>query len=159
MPENFAIRIKILDPRIGTQFPMPGYATPGSAAIDLVACVPEAVCISGCRNGDRNRLMVPTGIAVEIPEGYVGLLFPRSGLATKHGLQLQNCVGVIDSDYRGEIKAALVNTREQGFMLEPGMRVAQLAIMPVVQPILVPVDELGETGRGAGGFGSTGLAG
>ena len=99
---------------------------------------------------------MPTGLAMAIPEGYVGLIFARSGLATKHGLTPANCVGVIDSDYRGEIVVALVNLGAEDYVIQPGERVAQLVIVPCAQPTLVETETLPQTQRGTGGFGSTG---
>lgn len=131
----------------------PAYATPGSAAADLRNASEEPVTI---RPG--GRAMIPTGIAISLgsPE-YVALLFARSGLAVKNGICLANGVGVIDSDYTGEIMVGLLNTSDRPFTVEPGDRVAQLAVVPVCRAVFNRVDALEETDRGSGGFGSTGI--
>ena len=147
------LKIKALSPKIGTDIPLPYYATPGSAAMDLHACLDEAVTIPA---GERR--VIPTGLAIALPSAdYVALVFARSGLGIKHGVAPANCVGVIDSDYRGEILVGLQNSGGSDFTIQPGDRIAQLMVVPVVQPRLRLVDELDETGRGAGGFGSTGV--
>ena len=131
---------------------MPFRATPGSAGMDLYACLDEPVTIP-----PHEIRMIPTGIAIalESPD-FVAYLYARSGLAIKHGIAPANCVGVIDSDYRGEVCAGLLNTTEKEFTIEPGERIAQLVIAPVILPEIEEVNELDETQRGAGGFGSTG---
>ena len=145
------LKIKALSPKIGTDIPLPYYATPGSAAMDLHACLVGAVTIPA---GERR--VIPTGLAIALPSAdYVALVFARSGLGIKHGVAPANCVGVIDSDYRGEILVGLQNSGGSEFTIQPGDRIAQLMVVPVVQPRLRLVDELDETGRGAGGFGST----
>ncbi len=147
------LKIKALSPKIGTDIPLPYYATPGSAAMDLHACLDGAVTIPA---GERR--VIPTGLAIALPSAdYVALVFARSGLGIKHGVAPANCVGVIDSDYRGEILVGLQNSGGSEFTIRPGDRIAQLMVVPVVQPRLRLVDELDETGRGAGGFGSTGV--
>ena len=147
------LKIKALSPKIGTEIPLPYYATPGSAAMDLHACLDGAVTIPA---GERR--VIPTGLAIALPSAdYVALVFARSGLGIKHGVAPANCVGVIDSDYRGEILVGLQNSGGSDFTIQPGDRIAQLMVVPVVQPRLRLVDELDETGRGAGGFGSTGV--
>lgn len=147
------LKIKALSPKIGTDIPLPYYATPGSAAMDLHACLVGAVTIPA---GERR--VIPTGLAIALPSAdYVALVFARSGLGIKHGVAPANCVGVIDSDYRGEILVGLQNSGGSEFTIQPGDRIAQLMVVPVVQPRLRLVDELDETGRGAGGFGSTGV--
>lgn len=139
---------------------LPRYATPGSAGLDLCACLDAPLTLerhaAGAEQGRWNCAKVPTGLAMAIPEGYVGLIFARSGLATKHGLTPANCVGVIDSDYRGEIVVALVNLGAEDYVIQPGERVAQLVIVPFAQPALAETDTLPQTHRGTGGFGSTG---
>ena len=131
---------------------LPQYATSGSAAMDLTACIDAPVTIA-----PRQLVTIPTGIAIALPSAdYVALIFARSGLGVKHGISLSNGVGVIDSDYRGELKVGLTNLSDEPYTIQPGDRVAQLAILPVVQANVVQVSELDETGRGAGGFGSTG---
>ena len=147
------LKIKALSPKIGTDIPLPYYATPGSAAMDLHACLDEAVTIPA---GERR--VIPTGLAIALPSAdYVALVFARSGLGIKHGVAPANCVGVIDSDYRGELLVGLQNSGGSEFTIRPGDRIAQLMVVPVVQPRLRLVDELDETDRGAGGFGSTGV--
>ena len=131
-------------------FALPVYAHEGDAGLDLritqpVTLEPMQKCVVGC------------GLAVEIPNGCVGLVFPRSGLAAKHGITLSNSVGVIDSGYRGEVCAALVNQSRETVKLDAGTRVCQLVVMPYVPCDLVEVDELSDTERGDGGFGSTGI--
>ena len=146
------LAIKALSPLLGKEIPLPSYATPGSAAMDLRACVSEPVVIA-----PGTRVVVPSGIAIALPSAeYVALLFARSGLAAKGGVCLANGVGVIDSDYRGEIGVALLNTGSDPYTILPGDRIAQLMVTPVVQPAVELVEELPETTRGAGGFGSTG---
>lgn len=129
---------------------LPVPATEFSAGLDLVS-------IENVRMMKGEIKLISTGLRIEIPVGYVGLIFPRSGLATKHGITLINNVGVIDSDYRGIVKVALVNHGPQAFEIEKGMRVAQLILMPYVLPKFFEVDELSVTGRGEGGFGHTKL--
>jgi dUTP pyrophosphatase len=134
--------------------PLPGYATPGSAGIDLPAAVEgERVLAPG------ERALVPTGFRIELPAGYEAQLRPRSGLALRHGIVLPNAPGTIDSDYRGELRVILWNTGSEPFVLRRGDRVAQLVVAPVARALLVPVETLGETPRGAGGFGHTGRGG
>ena len=146
------LKIKAVSPQIGSDIPLPFYATPGSAAMDLHACMEEAVVIPA-----GGRKVIPTGIAIALPSAeYVALVFARSGLGIKHGIALSNGVGVIDSDYRGEIRVGLTNLSDTPYTVRPGDRIAQLAVMPVVQAELERVDSLDETGRGTGGFGSTG---
>lgn len=145
------LELKRLDPKAL----LPAYATPGAAAMDLCACLDGPLTLKPCRDG-WNCALVPTGLAMAIPQGYVGLIFARSGLASKQGVSPANCVGVIDSDYRGEVKVALANHGTADYVIHPGDRIAQLMITPVVQPQLEEVKELSETLRGAGGFGSTG---
>ena len=146
------LKIKALSPRIGQDIPAPHFATAGAAAMDLCACVAEPVTLS-----PGERALIPTGIAIALPDpGYVALVFARSGLGIKKGVCLSNGVGVIDSDYRGEIGVGLVNLSHESYTVRPGDRIAQLMVVPVVQPALSFVDELDETERGRGGFGSTG---
>lgn len=131
---------------------VPFYATPGAAAADLCAVLDAPLTLP-----PMGRAMVPTGLAIQLPgPEYVALVCARSGLAVKHGLALSNGVGVIDSDYRGEIQVGLVNLGSETYTLQPGERLAQLMILPVAQAAFVQADTLDETDRGAGGFGSTG---
>ena len=146
------LKIKALSPNIGTEIPLPYSATPGSAAMDLHACLDGAVTIPA---GERR--VIPTGLAIALPSAdYVALVFARSGLGIKHGVAPSNCVGVIDSDYRGEVMVGLQNSGDSDFTIQPGDRIAQLMVVPVVQAQIRMVPELDETQRGAGGFGSTG---
>ncbi len=145
--KNMLVRFKKLDKKAV----VPTYGTPFSAGADLYACMAEAVTIA-----PGQTVLMHTGIAMELPEGYVGLNFARSGLATKRGLAPANKVGVIDSDYRGEIMVALHNHGSEAQTVEPGERISQLLIMPVVQAEFEETKELSDTVRGAGGFGSTG---
>ena len=146
------LKIKAMSPKIGTDIPFPFYASAGAAGMDLCACVDEAVTIA-----PRQIVSLPTGIAIALPSAdYVALVFARSGLGIKHGIALANGVGVIDSDYRGEIRVGLVNQSDVPYTIQPGDRVAQLAVVPVVQAQIIPCADLDETERGAGGFGSTG---
>ena len=147
------LKIKAVSPKIGTDIPLPYYATPGSAAMDLHACMDAEVVIPA-----GGRRTIPTGLAIALPSpGYVALIYARSGLGVKHGVAPANCVGVIDSDYRGEILVGLQNSGESDFTVQPGDRIAQLMIAPVIRADIQMVDELDETARGAGGFGSTGV--
>ena len=140
--------VKRLDPRAQ----LPAYQTPGSAAMDLAALLDQPLTLDP---GERS--FVPTGLAIALPDsGWVALLLPRSGLSIRHGITLSNCVGVIDSDYRGEIRVGLWNTSQAPYTIQPGDRVAQLMVLPVGLAQVVERDELPETQRGAGGFGSTG---
>ncbi|MBQ1675669.1 MAG: dUTP diphosphatase [Oscillospiraceae bacterium] len=146
------LKIKALSQRIGQDIPAPHFATAGAAAMDLCACVDEPVTLAA-----GARALIPTGIAIALPDpGYVALVFARSGLGIKKGVCLSNGVGVIDSDYRGEIGVGLVNLSGESYTVQPGDRIAQLMVVPVVQPAISFVDELDETQRGRGGFGSTG---
>ena len=146
------LKIKALSPRIGADIPAPFYASAGAAAMDLHACIDEPVVIPA-----GQRRVIPTGIAIALPSAdYVALVFARSGLGIKHGIAPANCVGVIDSDYRGEVMVGLQNSGDQDYTIQPGDRIAQLMISPVIQAQIQMVEELDDTARGAGGFGSTG---
>ena len=146
------LKIKAVSPKIGGEIPYPFYASAGAAAMDLHACLDEPVTIA-----PGELVSIPTGIAIALPSAaYVALVFARSGLGVKHGIALSNGVGVIDSDYRGEIKVGLTNLSRTPYTISPADRIAQLAVVPVVQVNPVPVADLDETERGSGGFGSTG---
>ena len=146
------LKIKALSPKIGDTSPAPHFATPGSAAMDLCACLEGDVTLKA-----GARQVLPTGVAIALPSAdYVALICARSGLASKHGITMANGVGVIDSDYRGELRVALFNESDTDYTIHDGDRIAQLMVLPVVQPALEFVEELDETERGAGGFGSTG---
>jgi dUTP diphosphatase len=128
---------------------VPTRAYPGDAGLDLAAC--ERVEL-----GPGERAIVPTGVAVAIPEGYAGFVQPRSGLAARHGITIVNAPGLVDSGYRGELKVVLLNTDgREAFVVEPGMRIAQLVVLPVAEVDLVELDELPETERSVRGFGSS----
>ena len=146
------LKFKALHPKIGREIPLPQFATPGSAAMDLRACIDRPVTI---RAGERT--VVPTGLAMALPSAdYVALLFARSGLGIRKGVCLSNGVGVIDSDYRGEIGVGLVNLSQEAYTVQPGDRIAQLMVVPVERPTVSLVEDLDDTSRGSGGFGSTG---
>ena len=142
------LKVKRTDPRVQ----LPGRATAGSAGMDLRALLEEPLPLE-----PGGRASVPTGIAIGLPSPEtVGLVFARSGLAIKHGLALSNGVGYIDSDYTGEIRVGLVNLSDTAYTIQPDERIAQLVVMPVCLPDILEVEELEQTERGAGGFGSTG---
>jgi dUTP pyrophosphatase len=136
--------------------PLPAYATPGSAGADIRANLPEASRATGVRLEPMQRAVVPTGLRIEIPAGYEVQIRPRSGLALNHGITLPNTPGTIDSDYRGPLGVLLVNLGAEPYVIVHGERIAQMVVAPVVQARFVTVAALGQTGRGAGGFGSTG---
>jgi len=146
------IQLKILDSRIGSKFPLPKFATDGSAGVDLCACLDKALTIApGATH------LIPTGIAIHIANpGLAALLLPRSGLGHKHGIVLGNLVGLIDSDYQGQIFVSTWNRGNASFTISPMERLAQLVVLPVVQVGFNIVPEFGSSHRGAGGFGSTG---
>ena len=138
----------------GEDLALPAYETAGSAGMDLRAAVPDdrpLIIMPG------KRALVPTGLVMEIPEGFEGQVRPRSGLAFKHGITCLNTPGTIDSDYRGEVKVLLINLGDEPFVIERGMRIAQMVIAPVTQVTVRETTEASETARGAGGFGSTGV--
>ena len=146
--EPITVKYKVLDSRART----PAYATSGSAAADLCAVLDEPLTVQ-----PMERVLVPTGLAIELPDaGCVALVYARSGLSIKHGLCMANGVGVVDSDYRGELKVPMINLGTEPYTIASGERVAQLCIAPVWQAAFVPAATLNETERGAGGFGSTG---
>ena len=144
------IDVKVLDPRVAAQ--MPSYATPGSAGLDLRACLDAALTLAP--NAWR---LVPTGIAIYIKDpGYATLILPRSGLGHRHGIVLGNLVGLIDSDYQGQLMVSAWNRSDVSFTIEPMERLAQLVIVPVVQAAFNVVSDFPATQRGQGGYGSTG---
>lgn len=130
---------------------LPRYATPGAAGMDLTAAIGEKLTLE-----PGKRVGIPTGLVLEIPVGYEGQVRPRSGLAAKAGISLTNCVGTIDSDYRGEVVVLAINHGETAYTFEPGERIAQLLITPVPRVEVVEVEEINSSERGEGGFGSTG---
>jgi len=146
------IELKILDPRIGHEFPLPEYATPGSAGLDLRACLDAAVELA-----PGATTLLPTGLAIHIADpGLCAAILPRSGLGHKHGIVLGNLVGLIDSDYQGQLMVSVWNRGQQSFTIQPGERIAQLVFLPVVQASFTIVDEFDSSERGEGGFGSSG---
>lgn len=148
------IDVKILDSRIGDQFPMPAHATSGSAGMDLRACLDEAVTLT-----PGQTELIPTGIAIHIADASLAaVILPRSGLGHKHGIVLGNLVGLIDSDYQGQLFVSCWNRGHEQFVIEPGERIAQLVFVPVVQAEFNLVDNFEESDRGEGGFGHTGKA-
>ncbi len=147
MVKQIPVNIKKIKPNAA----IPTYGSMNAAGADLYACIDSAVVV---RSGET--VMIPTGLTVELPEGYAGLIYARSGLASKKGLAPANKVGVIDSDYRGEVLVALHNHSSADATVEPGERIAQLVITPYIMGVFEEVDALSDTERGAGGFGSTG---
>lgn len=146
------LQVKILDRRIGSEFPLPQHATPGSAGVDLRACVEAPLEL---RPGDTQ--LIPTGIAIHLDDAsYAALVLPRSGLGHKHGIVLGNLVGLIDSDYQGQVMVSCWNRGQSTFTIQPGERIAQLVVVPVAQVEFEVVDEFVASERGAGGFGSSG---
>lgn len=146
------IEYKILDPRIGTEFPLPEYATTGSAGMDLRACLDIPLALNA---GDT--ALIPTGIAIHIGDPTLAaVILPRSGLGHKHGIVLGNLVGLIDSDYQGQLFISCWNRGNDAFTVQPGERIAQLVFVPVVQVALQPVDDFDRSHRGEGGFGHSG---
>ena len=146
------VQVKVLDARLGQEWAIPAYATTGSAGLDLRACLDEAIEIAA-----GETVLVKTGLAIYIEDpNFAGLILPRSGLGHKHGIVLGNLVGLIDSDYQGELMVSVWNRGQNTFRLEPGERLAQYVLVPVVQAEFEQVEEFVATGRGAGGFGHTG---
>ena len=146
------VQVKVLDSRLGTEWPMPTYATAGSAGLDLRACVDSSTVIE-----PGQTVLVKTGLAIYIQDtGFAGMILPRSGLGHKHGIVLGNLVGLIDSDYQGELMVSVWNRGQADFVLEPGERLAQYVVVPVQQVQFDIVEEFEQSGRGAGGFGHTG---
>jgi dUTP pyrophosphatase len=138
----------------GADLPLPAARTAGSAGIDLSAAVDMPLVIP-----PGGRALVPTGFAIALPQGHEGQVRPRSGLAVAHGVTVLNAPGTIDADYRGEVKVALINHGDEPFAITRGMRIAQLVVAPVTAVTLTEAAELDDTGRGHGGFGSTGFSG
>ena len=146
------VDLKVLDPRMAGH--LPAYATPGSAGLDLRACIAAALVIA-----PGQTVLIPTGLAIHIADpGLAAMLLPRSGLGHKHGIVLGNLIGLIDSDYQGPLMVSCWNRSQTAFTVEPMDRIAQLVIVPVVQATFRRVDEFDASERGAGGFGSTGKA-
>lgn len=146
------IEIKILDPRIGSQYPLPAYATPGSAGMDLRAMIETTIIVE-----PGETILIPTGISIYVADpGLAAIILPRSGLGHKHGIVLGNLVGLIDSDYQGPLMVSCWNRGSEPFTLEIGDRLAQLVFVPVVQAEFKLVDEFNNSSRGEAGFGHSG---
>ncbi|BAX54476.1 Deoxyuridine 5'-triphosphate nucleotidohydrolase [Photobacterium damselae subsp. piscicida] len=146
------IDLKILDPRVGNEFPLPAYATEGSAGLDLRACLDQALTVA-----PSETHLVPTGLAIHIADNSLAAtILPRSGLGHKHGIVLGNLVGLIDSDYQGQLMVSVWNRGQSTFTIEPGDRIAQLVFVPVVQAEFNLVEDFSATDRGEGGFGHSG---
>ena len=146
------IKLKILDARIGDNFPLPTYATQGSAGLDLRACVESITEV-----GPGETILIPTGISIFIDDpSLAAVILPRSGLGHKHGIVLGNLVGLIDSDYQGPLMVSMWNRGHQSFTVKPGDRIAQLVFVPIVQADFEVVEEFSSSDRGEGGFGHTG---
>jgi dUTP pyrophosphatase len=147
------VQLKILDQRLGREFPLPHYATAGSAGLDLRACLTQPLQLA-----PGQTELIPTGMAIYIADSsFAGIILPRSGLGHKHGIVLGNLVGLIDSDYQGELKVSCWNRGNDHFTIQPGDRIAQLMLVPVVHAQFTVVDEFIASERGEGGFGHTGI--
>ncbi|MDA8350585.1 MAG: dUTP diphosphatase [Pseudomonadota bacterium] len=146
------MKIRILDARLGREFPLPAYATAGSAGMDLRACLDAPLALAPGR-----AELIPTGMAMHLDDpGLAAVILPRSGLGHKHGVVLGNLVGLIDSDYQGQLMVSCWNRSAETFIIQPGERIAQLVVVPVVQVALEVVESFDESTRGAGGFGHSG---
>ena len=146
------IKLKVLDERLGSEFPLPDYATDGAAGLDLRACLHEPLVLE-----PGSTELVPTGLAIHLDDpGLAAVLLPRSGLGHKHGIVLGNLVGLIDSDYQGQVFVSAWNRGRTAFTIRPGERIAQMVIVPVVRARFEVVEDFEETARGAGGFGHSG---
>ncbi len=146
------VEVKWLDPRLGNEIPRPDYATDGSAGLDLRACLDAPLTLA-----PGQTELVPTGMAIHLGDSELAaMILPRSGLGHKHGIVLGNLVGLIDSDYQGQLFVSMWNRGNRDFTVDVGERIAQLVVVPVVQVAFEAVDEFGETERGTGGFGHTG---
>jgi dUTP pyrophosphatase len=147
-----ALKVRILDARIGKDFPLPAYATDGSAGLDLRACLDAPLTLTAGK-----AELIPTGLAIHLDDpGLAAVILPRSGLGHKHGVVLGNLVGLIDSDYQGQLMVSCWNRSAADFVVQPGERIAQMIIVPVVQVRLEVVEDFAASARGAGGFGHTG---
>ncbi len=147
------LALKILDPRLGNEFPLPDYATEGSAGLDLRALLDKSLTLA-----PGETQLIPTGMAIHLADpNYAAVILPRSGLGHKHGIVLGNLVGLIDSDYQGQLFVSCWNRGNKAFTIEVGDRIAQLVIVPVAQVKFEVVEDFDESNRGAGGFGSTGI--
>ena len=147
-----SVQLRTLDPRLGREIPLPEYATDGSAGLDLRACIDRPTTIE-----PGETALVATGLAIHIADpGHAAMILPRSGLGHRHGIVLGNLVGLIDSDYQGEVLISCWNRGHEPFVVEPGERIAQLVVVPVARARFELVEEFTETSRGTGGFGHTG---
>lgn len=155
-PKQQAIIVKILRLPHAEGLPLPAYQSEGAAGLDLVAAVPPESALTICAGA---RAMVPTGLILELPPGFEAQVRPRSGLAYRHGVTVLNSPGTIDSDYRGEVQVLLINHGDEPFTVKRGERIAQLVVAPVTRAALIEARSASATGRGAGGFGSTGRGG
>lgn len=146
------LALKILDPRVGVDFPLPTYATDGSAGMDLRACLDAPLAIAA-----GESTLVPTGLAIHVADaGYCAIILPRSGLGHRHGIVLGNLTGLIDSDYQGPLMVSLWNRSTELYTVQPGERIAQLVVMPVARVAFDIVEDFAPSTRGDGGFGHTG---
>ena len=146
------LKVRVLDPRVGRDFPLPQYATGGSAGLDLRACLEQPLALEPGR-----AELIPTGLAIYVEDpGLAAVILPRSGLGHKHGIVLGNLVGLIDSDYQGQLMVSCWNRGREPYTVQPGERIAQLIVVPVVQVELQIVEDFAATSRGAGGFGHSG---
>jgi dUTP pyrophosphatase len=147
-----ALQVRILDERLGSEFPLPAYATGGSAGLDLRACVAEPLML-----GANEARLIPTGLAIHLEDpGLAAVILPRSGLGHKYGVVLGNLVGLIDSDYQGPLMVSCWNRSGTPYEIKPGERIAQLVVVPVLQVALEIVDDFAASARGGGGFGHSG---
>jgi dUTP pyrophosphatase len=147
-----ALRVRVLDARLGSEFPLPQYATAGSAGLDLRACIADHLTLS-----PGEAQLIPTGLAIHLEDpSLAAVILPRSGLGHKHGIVLGNLVGLIDSDYQGPLMVSCWNRGSASYQIQPGERIAQLVVVPVVQVALEIVEDFGASARGAGGFGHSG---
>jgi len=146
------LKVRVLDPRVGKEFPLPQYATGGSAGLDLRACLAQPLALEPGR-----AELIPTGLAIYVEDpGLAAVILPRSGLGHKHGIVLGNLVGLIDSDYQGQLMVSCWNRGREPYTVQPGERIAQLIVVPVVQVELEIVEDFTATSRGGGGFGHSG---
>lgn len=151
-PARRALKVRILDARVGSEFPLPQYATGGSAGLDLRACTDGPLTLAPGR-----AELIPTGLAIHVEDpALAAVILPRSGLGHKHGIVLGNLVGLIDSDYQGQLMVSCWNRGAEPYLIRPGDRIAQLVVVPVVQVELDVVEEFETSARGAGGFGHSG---
>lgn len=150
-----SLRVPVKRLAHGRGLPLPRYETAGAAGLDLLAAVAEDAPVTVEPNG---RALIPTGLVFELPTGYEAQVRPRSGLAFRHGVTILNAPGTIDADYRGEVQVLLANFGGEPFVVARGLRIAQIVVAPVTTAMLVEVEDVSETGRAGGGFGSTGLS-